>query len=68
MKIYFKIVFSVALLFGLVTCDQILISEPSNVEVATGFVLLVLLLPISYYLTKWILKDIRNLFKNKEEK
>lgn len=65
MKIYFKIVLSTVLLFGLVTIDQQLISEPSNIEVASGFMLLVLLLPISYYLTKWIFNDI---FKNKEEK
>lgn len=59
MKIYFKIVTSVVILFTLVTCSQQLISEPSNVEVSFGFAIVVLLLPISYYLTRWCFKDIK---------
>ncbi len=65
MKIYFKIVFSIALIFGLVTTTQTLLSGPSNVEVATGLVLAVLLCPITYILTKWCAGC---LFKNKKEK
>jgi hypothetical protein len=64
MKIYFKIVFSIALIFGLVTTTQTLLSEPSNVEVATGLVLAVLLCPITYILTKWCASC---LFKKKEK-
>jgi hypothetical protein len=64
MKIYFKLVASIILVCGMITCAQQLISEPSNVEVVFGFGLLILIGPVSYYLSRWCISE----FRKKESK
>jgi hypothetical protein len=64
MKIYFKLIASIILVGGMMTCSQQLISEPSNIEVAFGIGVLVLIGPVSYYLARWC----TSVFRKEESK
>lgn len=57
MKLYFKLVLWFVVGLGLITTSQILISQPSNIELTIGILISVLSLPIIYYMGKWISKD-----------